>query len=85
MSNSTSFPLRVRNDKKPVYVAWWVPSDHPIEWKEGNARLEHLHSHGPTAFAFNFARPFDSDGNACPLDREAVKAKAAMNAQAQRY
>jgi hypothetical protein len=64
----------------PVYVAWWVPADHPIEWKEGNARLEHLHSHGPTAFAFNFARPFDSDGNAFLLDREAVKAKAAVNA-----
>ena len=67
----------------PVYVAWWVPFDHPIEWKEGNARLEHLHSHGPTAFAFNFARPFDADGNACLLDHDGVKAKAALNARAQ--
>jgi Domain of unknown function (DUF3291) len=67
----------------PGYVAWWVAEDHPIEWKEGNARLEQLHRDGPTAVAFNFARPFDSDGNACLLDREAVKAKAALNAQAQ--
>ena len=35
------------------------------------------------AIAFNFARPFDSEGNACLLDREAVKAKAAMNARVQ--
>jgi hypothetical protein len=66
----------------PVYVAWWVPADHPIDWKEGNARLEHLHVNGPTAVSFDFARPFDSDGNASRLDREVVKAKAAMNATA---
>jgi len=67
----------------PVYVAWWVPDDHSIEWKEGNARLEHLHRNGPTAVAFNFVRPFDAEGNACLLDREAVKAKAVMNARVQ--
>jgi hypothetical protein len=67
----------------PVYVAWWVPDDQPIEWKDGNARLEHLHVHGSTAIAFDFARPFDAEGNACKLDREALKAKAAVNAQAQ--
>ena len=67
----------------PVYVAWWVQDDHLIEWKEGNAKPEHLHRHGPTAVAFNFARSFDSDGNACSPDREVVKAKAAMNAQVQ--
>ena len=67
----------------PVYVAWWVPRDHAIDWKEGNARLEHLHVNGPTAVSFDFARPFDSNGNASRLDREAVKAKAAMNATLQ--
>jgi hypothetical protein len=67
----------------PVYVAWWVPSDHQVNWKEGNARLEHLHLNGPTAVSFDFARPFDRDGNATRLDREAVKAKAALNAQQQ--
>jgi hypothetical protein len=67
----------------PVYVAWWVADDHRIDWKEGNARLEHLHANGPTAVAFNFGRPFDAEGNACLLDREAVKTKAAMNARVQ--
>jgi hypothetical protein len=38
---------------------------------------------GPTAVAFNFSRRSDSDGNAWLLDRESVKAKAAMNAQVQ--
>jgi hypothetical protein len=65
----------------PVYVAWWVPADHRIDWKEGNARLEHLHVNGSTAVSFDFAHPFDPNGNACRLDREAVKGKAATNAQ----
>jgi hypothetical protein len=64
----------------PGYVAWWVDGDGPITWKEGNARLEHLHRHGPTATAFDFALPFDAEGKGCRLDREALKAKAAMNA-----
>ena len=67
----------------PVYVAWWVPADHQIEWREGNARLEHLHQHGPTAASFDLAHPFDPKGKATKLDREAVKAKAAMNAKLQ--
>jgi hypothetical protein len=65
----------------PVYVAWWVLDDQPIEWKDGNARLEHLQANGSTAFAFDFARPFDADGSECRLDRESVKVKAAMNAK----
>jgi hypothetical protein len=69
--------------KLPIYVAWWVPADHQIDWKEGNAKLQHLHLNGPTAVGFDFARPFDSEGNASTLDREAVKAKVAMNAQVQ--
>jgi len=67
----------------PVYVAWWVPADHSIDWKEGNARVEHLHLNGPPAVSFDFAHPFDPNGNAGKLDREAVKAKAATNAAMQ--
>jgi hypothetical protein len=59
------------------------PGGSPIDWKEGNARLEHLHVNGPTAVSFDFAHPFDSNGNASRLDREAVKAKADMNAKMQ--
>ena len=69
--------------KLPGYVAWWVPADRQIDWKEGNARLEHLHLHGPTLVGFDFTHPFDPEGNATKLDREAVSAKAAMNAKLQ--
>ena len=66
----------------PVYVAWWVPNVEKISWSDGCAKLDHLQTHGPTAAAFDFSHPFDPAGNACRLDREAVKAKAALNAQA---
>src|SRR5258708_3978789 len=45
--------------KLPVYVAWWVLADHQIDWKEGNAKLEHLHLHRPSTVGFDFSRPFD--------------------------
>ena len=66
----------------PVYVAWWVDDDHAISWAEGCERLDQLHREGPTAGAFNFAKPFDCEGKPFVLDREAVKAKAERNAQA---
>ena len=65
----------------PGYVAWWVGADHAIDWAEGCNRLDRLHRDGPTALAFNFAKPFDCEGTPCVLDREAVKAKATRNAQ----
>jgi hypothetical protein len=68
-------------DDLPVYVAWWIPEEQSISWPDGCARIDHLHAHGPTAFAFDFAHPFDPAGNPCRLDREAVKAKAALNAE----
>lgn len=64
----------------PTYVAWWVPADHPVDWNEGAERLDHLHAHGPTAFAFNFGKPFDAAGNPCPLDHVAMQAKKKSNA-----
>jgi hypothetical protein len=65
----------------PVYVAWWVDADHAINWAEGCERIDRLHRDGPTAYAFNFAKPFDAEGEPCVLDRGAVKAKAAQNAE----
>jgi hypothetical protein len=56
----------------PGYVAWWVPQNHEVDWKEGSERLDHLHAHGSSAFAFNFANPFDSSGNPCRLYRPAT-------------
>ncbi|MFJ4217156.1 DUF3291 domain-containing protein [Streptomyces hydrogenans] len=36
---------------------WTTPT-----WADACARLEHLHDHGPSPFAFSFRRPFDADG-----------------------
>jgi hypothetical protein len=65
----------------PIYVAWWVRAGHAISWAEGTERLDRLHRDGPTAFAFDFAKPFDCNGNPCALDRELLKSKAKRNAQ----
>ncbi len=46
-----------------VYVAlWWVPAGHRPSIEEAVARLAHLEAYGPTAHAFNFAQPFDAQG-----------------------
>jgi hypothetical protein len=66
----------------PTYVAWWVHTDRHVDWKEGAERLDHLHAHGSTAFAFNFAKPFDVAGNPCPLDHVAMQVKRQANALA---
>ncbi len=60
--------LRLRTDwflprSWPSYVAWWVADDEVTSWAEAANRLEHLHSHGPTPFAFDFRHPFDAGGN----------------------
>lgn len=50
----------------PSYVMWWVADDHTPQWSEATQRIEHLHTHGPTPYAFSFKHPFDSDGR--PID-----------------
>lgn len=59
----------------PGYVLWWVNDDHIPYWSEGVERLEHLHDHGTSAYAFNFKQTFNWEGNEIVLDREAIKAK----------
>ncbi len=66
-------------DNLPVYVAWWVPADDAVDWQQAAERLDHLHNNGSTAFAFNFAHPYDPEGNSVRLDSAKVKLKAAMN------
>lgn len=56
----------------PTYVAWWVPDDRWPDWCDANARLEHLHDHGTTAFAFDFRSPFGADGHPASLDRTRI-------------
>lgn len=69
-------------DNLPVYVAWWAPADHAVDWQEAAERLDHLHINGSTAFAFNFSHPYDPEGNSVRLDSAKVKLKAAMNKSA---
>lgn len=67
----------------PPYVLWWVESGGTPTWPQGVGRLEHLHDHGPSAFAFTFKSPFDPDDRPAQVDREAVKRKIAENRRRQ--
>ena len=53
----------------PGYVAWWIGDEELPTWADSVVRLEHLHDHGPTPFAFDFHQPFLADGSACPRPR----------------
>jgi len=66
------FPVQ----QHPTYVAWWIDEGHRIDWAEACERVDHLHEHGPTPFAFNFTNPFDADGQPLQMDRSAVREKA---------
>ena len=46
----------------PSYAAWWVADDYFPTWPEAIQRLEHLHDHGPTPFAFSFKQAFPAPG-----------------------
>ena len=65
----------------PTYVAWWVANDHRMNWQEAADRLDHLHAQGSSAFAFNFKKPFDANGNSVQLDALAMQAQAKKNAE----
>ena len=60
----------------PAYVAWWTRDDVYPTRAEGAKRLEHLHDHGPTAYAFNFKAPFDADGNPLRMDRDKIQERS---------
>jgi hypothetical protein len=62
----------------PGHVAWWTPEER-ASWQEAADRLDHLHAHGSSAFAFTFAKPFDTGGNPVRLDAAAMQAKAMQN------
>ena len=54
--------------KWPPYVLWWIKVGENPTWADGVARHEHLHDHGPSAFAFNFKTAFDSSGKILAID-----------------
>lgn len=63
----------------PSYVAWWVDADQ-VGWQDAADRMDHLHEHGPTAWAFNFRNAFDAQGNECRMDAARVLENAKANA-----
>jgi Domain of unknown function (DUF3291) len=58
----------------PTHAAWWVPDNQMPSWEDAAHRLEHLHDHGPTPFAFSLKRPFDAEGRSAVLDRASIAA-----------
>jgi len=42
----------------PFMTLWWVPEGHIPTVEEAKARLEYLHIHGETDYAFSFKKPF---------------------------
>lgn len=67
----------------PTSVGWWVEKDHEVDWQEGADRMDYLHQHGSTPFAFSMAKPFDEEGNPYKLNREIMKEAAAVNQQSE--
>ena len=57
----------------PPYVLWWVKEGQYPTWAEGVERHEHLHVHGPTAFAFSFRAAYNFDGAALSVDLARAK------------
>ncbi len=61
-------------EESPSSVLWWVDDNHTPTWAEACERHRELHENGPTASAFNFRRPFDSDGHVTKVDHARVQA-----------
>lgn len=63
----------------PIYVAWWVSSDHIPNREEACTRLEHLHDNGSTPYAFNFKKPFDENGLPVEIDKNLLQSRIESN------
>lgn len=57
----------------PNYVVWWVDDDHISSWQEAYFRYERLRRDGPSPEAFDFKRPFTTDGRPTAIDRALVR------------
>ena len=73
--------LRVRHDwfekvEAPSHVAWWIDEGHVPTWADAATCYAELAAVGASARAFDFRSPFDADGRASAIDREAVRGYA---------
>ena len=57
----------------PTYVAWWVDDHHIPTRVEASQRLEYIHDHGSTPYAFDFKQPFDEERQPKELDRKLIQ------------
>lgn len=64
----------------PSHVAWWIPAGAVPTWEASAERFDRLAALGPTPAAFTLHAPFDAEGRACQVDREAVRRLAASTA-----
>ncbi len=67
-----------RNGEWPSHVAWWVPNNHVPTRREASEHWEYLSESGPSAKAFDFRHAYDAEGRPTKVDRERVRAKAAL-------
>jgi hypothetical protein len=70
-----------RKSEFPSHVIWWVADSHVPTFIESTAQLERLYADGPCPDAFNFKRPFDSEGNPMAVDHLLAREIAARNAR----
>ena len=56
----------------PTSVAWWAPAGEATSWREVAERIDYLHEHGSTPYAFTLRKPFDATGQATTVDTEAL-------------
>jgi len=57
----------VREIDAPSHVLWWIEAGTIPSQADGCRRIEYLHEHGPTAWAFMVSKPFDPDGGPMSL------------------
>jgi hypothetical protein len=55
---------------RPGHVSWWVPDGATPTWKDGVARLAHLHDQGPAPHAFTLSRTFPPPTAARPISAD---------------
>ncbi|WP_042148065.1 DUF3291 domain-containing protein [Paucisalibacillus sp. EB02] len=49
-------------EKRQSYVIWWVDKVKDVSWQEAFKRYNYYIQHGSTAYAFDFKRAFDENG-----------------------
>jgi hypothetical protein len=57
----------------PEQVAYWLGDGELPSWEQAATRMDHLHKHGPSGYAFLIRFSFDEHGSPYKLDVQKVK------------